>query len=151
MLPAGCARSSPMGHSVRISGWRPHRIFRHFVSSVRRRHTVAGRHESQRRHTSPREARQLLSHCPVLVPVERSATQRGQVGGRRPWNSTSAQISCHYLSGRGHRQQDAGRTQAEVARCNHRFAPAVRLPCKKRSKGVQLPHTHPTSHAQSAV
>ena len=42
----------------------------------------------------PREARQLLGCCPVLVPVERSATQRGQVGGRHPRHSTSAQIGC---------------------------------------------------------
>jgi len=57
--------------------------------------------------------------CPVLVPAERSATQRGQVGGRLPWNSTSAQIGCHYPSGRGRWQQAAGCTQAEVARCNN--------------------------------
>ena len=125
-------------------------IIRRLVSSVRRRHTAAGRHESQRRHTSPREARQLLGCCPVLVPVERSAAQRGQVGGRHTGNSTSAPIGCHYPSGLG-RQQAAGRTQAEVARRNNRFTPAVRLPCQRCSKGVQLPHTRPIRHVPSLL
>jgi len=135
-------------HSVRVAGRRPHRIIRRLVPSVRRRHTVAGRHESRRRHTIPREARQLLGCCPVLVPAERSATQRRQVGGGHPRHSTSALIGCHYTSGRGRWQQAAGCSQAEVARCNNRSATAVRLPCQRRSKGVQLPHTRPTSCPQ---
>ena len=118
-VPQSVSVRSTVLHSVRVAGWRPHQIIRRVVSPVRRRHTVAGRRECQRRHTSPREARQLLGCCPVLVPAERSATQRGQVGGRHPRNSTSAPIGCHYPSGRGRRQQAAGCTQVEVARCNN--------------------------------
>jgi len=76
--------------------------------------TVAGCHECQRCHTSPQEARQLLGCCLVLVPVEQSKTQCWQVKGHHPWHSTSALISRHYPSSRGHQKQAAGSTQAEL-------------------------------------
>jgi len=64
--------------------------------------------------------------------------------GTAPQLRSAATVQAVEVAGSRH-------TQAEVAWCNNRFAPAVRLPCQRRSKGLQLPHTRPASRVQSAV
>ena len=94
-------------------------------------------------------ALERLANCSAaLVPAERSATQRGQVGGRHPWHSTLAQIGCHYLS----RQQAAGHTQAEVARCNNNIDTGLRLDCHAKNVAMACNyHTGALRHVRSLL
>ena len=47
--------------------------------------------------------------------------------------------------------EPAGRTQAEVARCNNRFAPAVRLPCQRRRNWACNYYTRALRHVRSLL
>jgi len=65
------------------------------------------------------------------------------------WHSNSAPIGCHYPSSWGRRQHAAGCTQTEIARCNNRFAPVVRLP-RQRGRACNY-RTRALCHVRSLL
>ena len=65
---------------------------------------------------------------------------------RHPW---SALVSCQHHHHRRCWKHSAGRIEAQVARHDHWFQPAVRLSREKRCEGLQLPHSRSAPRAQS--
>ena len=72
---------------------------------------AARQHAHHWRYTSHQQTR---CSSPV-VPAERPAAQRRQVGGCLPWHRCSAPVSCQHHYYRRRRKHSTGRTAAQVA------------------------------------
>ena len=80
------AYASPVGDLVESHGVSYHQF------------AAARRHERQRRRADPREARQLLRCCAIVVTAKRPTTQRRQVRGRHSRHRDTAPVGCHHPS-----------------------------------------------------